>query len=100
MRPIGTHNYYIYILTNRQKSVLYVGVTNSLEGRLLEHRNGHGSAFTKRYNCHFLVYYERYQYVGKAIAREKEIKGWSRKKKEDLNAEMNPEWCFLDPAVD
>ncbi|MBS1685385.1 MAG: GIY-YIG nuclease family protein [Bacteroidetes bacterium] len=97
---MGTHNYYTYILTNRQRSVLYIGVTNDLVGRVDKHKKGEGGVFTKRYQCHFLVYDERYQYIDHAIAREKEFKGWTRRKKDILIMEMNRDWRFLDPEVD
>ncbi|MBS1625908.1 MAG: GIY-YIG nuclease family protein [Bacteroidetes bacterium] len=99
MKPIGTHNYYVYILTNRHKEVLYIGVTNDLIRRHYEHQNGEGSTYTKKYKCHYLVYYERFQFVDMAIAREKELKGWSRKKKDLLISAQNPDWRFLDPEV-
>ena len=61
--------------------------------------NNEHEGFTNRYNCHYLIYYERFQLVIDAIAREKEIKGWKRFKKEDLIATMNPEWTFLNNDV-
>jgi putative endonuclease len=103
MRPIGTHNYYVYILTNFRKAVLYTGVTNNLSKRDYQHQEEAktgGKSFTARYNCIHLVYYERFQYIDHAIAREKEIKGWTRKKKDLLISEFNPEWRFLDPDKD
>ncbi|MCW3124796.1 MAG: putative endonuclease containing a domain [Bacteroidetes bacterium] len=99
MRPIGTHNYYVYILTNLRKAVLYTGVTDDLGKRVYEHRHSEKS-FTARYQCFYLVYYERFQYIEHAIAREKEIKGWTRKKKDKLISDFNPEWRFLDPERD
>jgi putative endonuclease len=102
MKPIGTHNYYVYIITNINKSVLYTGVTNDLSRRLYEHEHGEGrgSIFTGKYNCHYLLYYERFQYIAHAIKREKEIKGWTRKKKETLITEFNPQWDFLNGEFD
>lgn len=88
--------YAVYILTNVNKTVLYVGVTDHLERRLREHREGSGNAFTARYKVTNLIYYEQYADVRVAIAREKEIKGWRREKKERLIATMNPLWLFLD----
>ncbi|MBR5850176.1 MAG: GIY-YIG nuclease family protein [Alistipes sp.] len=89
--------YAVYILTNDNKTVLYVGVTDHLERRLREHRERIGDAFTARYNVWNLIYYELYTDIRTAIAREKEIKGWRREKKERLIATMNPLWIFLDP---
>ena len=74
------HQYYMYILSSRSRT-LYVGVTNKLLHRVEQHRRGEFDGFTKKYNIHRLVYFERFQYVGNAIAREKEIKGWLREKK-------------------
>jgi len=97
IKPEGVYKYYIYILTNKNKSVLYTGVTNNLKRRLLEHSNPkNNNSFTARYNIFYLLYYERFTYIDKAIAREKEIKGWSREKKEGLIKSCNPEWKFLN----
>ena len=74
------HYYYVYILTNRSKT-LYVGITNNLSRRVWEHKQGIGSEFCKRYKIDRLVYYESFDEVVKAINREKEIKGWRREKK-------------------
>jgi putative endonuclease len=76
--------------------VLYTGITNNLLKRLATHQNG-GSSFTSRYKCAFLLYYEEYQSRQMAIAREKEIKGWRRSKKEALINTQNPHWDFLNP---
>jgi putative endonuclease len=93
------HNYYVYITTNISRSVVYIGVTNNLSRRMAEHFEAHGNpkTFTGRYNCHILVYWERFQYINHAIAREKEIKKWRRAKKDVLIASMNPTWEALDP---
>ena len=93
--------YYVYILTNKNKKVLYTGVTNNLELRLIQHykKSGNKSTFTGRYNCHFLLYYETYQYINDAIDREKEIKRWVRKKKEELINAENPKWNFLNSEI-
>jgi putative endonuclease len=74
---------------------MYVGVTNDLERRIAEHRDGRGGLFTRRYNVHILVYAEEYDQVVEAIAREKEIKGWRRSKKNALVEAMNPTWADL-----
>ena len=70
--------YFVYIMTNKYNRVLYVGVTNDLNRRLYEHKNGLLEGFTKRYNVHKLVYCEETWNINDAIAREKEIKGWKR----------------------
>ncbi len=87
--------YCVYILTNWNGKVMYIGVTNNLERRLYEHRHQLVDGFTGRYNVHKLVYYEQAGDVRAAIAREKQLKGWSRKKKDALIAGMNPMWRDL-----
>lgn len=87
--------YYVYILSNKSNSVVYVGVTNNLERRLYEHKNGLYDGFTKKYNVHKLVYYEYTTDIRSAIIREKQIKGWRRSKKDDLINSQNPEWKDL-----
>lgn len=87
--------YCVYIMANTHNTVLYTGVTNNLERRVYEHKNGLGSAFVRKYNVHKLVYYEIGSDVNVAIAREKQIKGGSRKKKVDLINSLNPEWKDL-----
>jgi len=81
-------------MTNRSKT-LYTGVTNNLLRRVWEHKQGNGSDFCSRYKLDRLVYFERFQYVGNAITREKEIKGWLRIKKIALIVEKNPAWRDL-----
>ena len=88
-------SYYVYILTNWDDSVMYVGVTNNLEHRLYEHRNHMVEGFTKKYNVHKLVYYEYTNDVYSALEREKQLKGWSRAKKNALVAKSNPTWSDL-----
>ncbi len=90
--------YYVYILTNKNNTTLYVGVTNNVERRLYEHRMGLVDGFTKKYKLHKLVYVEETNEVDSAIAREKQIKGWTRKKKEDLINSINPKWEDLLPS--
>lgn len=102
MKTLGTHNYFIYLVTNFSKKVLYCGVTNNLKIRLYEHEQdglNEKKHFAGRYNCFYLVYFERFQNVDQAINRENEIKGWSRKKKEELIKTMNPKWDFLNDEV-
>ena len=84
--------YYVYMMTNRSRVVLYTGVTNSIERRLWHHANTAKRTFTKRYKVDRLVYYELYNDIRDAISREKEIKGWRREKKNDLVRTLNPKW--------
>jgi putative endonuclease len=88
------NQYYIYILSNKSKT-LYTGITNNLERRIFEHKSKKIKGFTSKYNITLLVYYEITNDVKSAIAREKQIKGWVRKKKIDLIESMNPEWNDL-----
>ncbi|NVO84035.1 GIY-YIG nuclease family protein [Hymenobacter terrestris] len=90
--------YYVYLLTNKNKTVLYIGVTNDLQRRVGEHKVGLHPGFTKKYNLHYLVYFESYPDIKAAIAREKQLKAGSRQKKEALIMAENPEW--LDLAAD
>ena len=92
---MGYKQYFIYMMTNRWKNVLYIGVTSSLQHRIWQHRNKAVPGFTKKYNCDRLVYYEEYDEVTQAIAREKQLKRWSRSKKNALIARMNPAWSDL-----
>jgi putative endonuclease len=84
------YRFYVYILTNYRKTVLYTGMTKDLVRRMIEHKFGFGSVFTCRYKLKYLVYFECYGYVDLAEAREKELKGWRREKKEDLIKKENP----------
>jgi putative endonuclease len=92
-------NYFIYILTNRHKNVLYIGVTNSIKRRLIEHVNGEVKGFSKRYNCKYLLHYEKYNDISLAILREKTIKKWRREKKVLLISKFNPKWNSLNESV-
>ena len=88
--------YYVYILCNKMHTVLYVGVTNNIARRIFEHEQGENEkAFTNRYNVHILVYAEPYSNISEAIVREKQIKSWSRAKKEQLINSVNPTWDNL-----
>ena len=87
--------YCVYIMTNAHNTVIYSGVTNNLARRVYEHKNGLGGIFTKKYNVNKLVYYVVGDNVNAALAREKQIKGGSRKKKIDLVNSVNPEWKDL-----
>ena len=93
------HNYFVYIMTNKHKNVLYVGVTNDLERRVYEHEKGEAKGFTKKYNCHYLVYYEYFTHIEYAIEREKEIKKWRREKKDLLISSFNPDWHFMNDEI-
>jgi putative endonuclease len=86
---------WVYIVTNKPKGVLYVGVTSDLEGRIWEHRNGVYPGFTSRYNCFRLVWYEDYDDITDAIHREKRLKTWNRAWKIRLVEDMNPGWNDL-----
>ncbi|MDT0295737.1 GIY-YIG nuclease family protein [Mesonia ostreae] len=86
------HNYCVYILTNKPQGVLYIGVTGGLEDRMERHVNKEGSAFTKKYNLTVLVYFEDFQYINDAIAREKQLKRWHRIWKINLIEKDNPNW--------
>ena len=103
MKTSTSHNYYVYIVTNKNKTVLYTGITNDLARRLQEHVASsipisHPS-FAGKYNAYHLIYYERFAQVESAIAREKEIKGWRRSKKEALINMINPNWKFLNNEI-
>jgi len=87
--------YFVYIMTNKYNTVLYTGVTNDVMRRAWEHKEGIGSSFTSRYRVNKLVYYESYENINLAIAREKQIKGGSRQKKIDLVIRLNPDWNDL-----
>ena len=87
--------HYVYMLTNWDDSVLYIGVTSNLPKRLYEHRNGLADGFTKKYNVHKLVYYEETAYRISANERERQLKKWSRAKKNTLVNQMNPTWRDL-----
>ena len=88
--------YYIYILTNWSNEVMYIGVTNNLKRRMFEHKNKLVEGFTKTYNLNKLVYYEYTSDVVCAIKREKQLKRWSREKKNCLVESKNPEWLELE----
>jgi putative endonuclease len=95
------YNFFTYILTNYERKILYTGMTNDLERRLVEHYLGthQKNGFTSKYKCFYLVWFERYQYVHHAIEREKEIKGWIRAKKNLLIESENPNWAFLNKDI-
>ncbi|MFD2915713.1 GIY-YIG nuclease family protein [Psychroserpens luteus] len=86
---------YIYIITNKYRTTLYVGVTSDLNKRVVEHQNEIGSEFTKKYNLKDLIYYEEFNDINQAIAREKQIKNWKKDWKLNLIKEMNPSLITL-----
>lgn len=91
--------YIVYIITNKHKTVLYTGVTNNLSRRLIEHDDNirlGKTSFAAKYKCKYLLYFEEYEWVQEAIAREKEIKGWIRAKKLNLIRTTNPNFDFLE----
>ena len=93
------YNFWVYIMTNDHHTVLYIGVTNDLARRISEHRAGEIPGFTSDYRCTKLIYYELCTEVRDTIAREKQLKKWSRSKKVALIATMNPQWNDLAPEV-
>ena len=93
--------YNVYIVTNPKCRVLYTGVSNDLAQILVEHylNKGKNDTFAERYFCYNLLYWESFDYVEDAIAREKEIKSWRREKKEQLINSFNPDWKFLNREI-
>lgn len=87
---------YVYILTNKNRTTLYIGVTSNLVKRLSEHNEGRGSKFTKKYQLKHLIFYETFEDITDAIKREKQLKGWSRVKKNRIIDKINPDWEFLE----
>lgn len=84
--------FYVYILTNKNKTVLYTGVTNNIIRRTYEHQQSYTKGFAEKYRTRILIYYECFESSYEAIKREKEIKGWRRQKKEELINRVNPNW--------
>ncbi|MCF1192000.1 GIY-YIG nuclease family protein [Mangrovimonas sp. AS39] len=97
------YNYWVYILTNKPRGVLYIGITGGIDDRMERHLSSN-SGFTSRYKLRKLVYYEEYQYVYEAIKREKQLKNWHRDWKINLIESLNPEWKDLyrplDPEIE
>ena len=85
------HRYWVYIVSSNS-GTLYIGVTDSLTRRMLEHKGGEIEGFASKYDCHRLVYYEEFDNILKAISREKQLKGWRRSKKIALIERINPRW--------
>ena len=94
--------YFVYITTNIQKTVLYIGITNNLSRRVDQHFQESMNAkksFAGKYNCYHLVFYEKFENPSEAILREKTIKKWRREKKLRLIHEFNPKWEFLEKDI-
>ncbi|MGX1103289.1 MULTISPECIES: GIY-YIG nuclease family protein [Bradyrhizobium] len=91
--------YYVYILASRRHGTLYIGVTNSVQTRLEQHKAGKGSSFVKRYGVYRLVHVETYQLAEEAITREKQLKRWKRDWKIELIERENPEWRDLSDLL-
>ncbi|MBL7963001.1 MAG: GIY-YIG nuclease family protein [Flavobacteriales bacterium] len=95
------HCYWVYIVTNKGRTVLYTGVTNNVHRRLFEHRTGCSpDSFAYRYQCWTLVYMKEFQYIQEAIAYESRLKNWKRSWKEELITGVNPDWCDLSKGWD
>ena len=96
------HLYYVYILTNANHTILYTGVTNDLERRCYEHKHKKIKGFTQKYNVNKLICFEKFDFIDLAIAREKQIKGYSRTKKNALIEKFNPGWkeLFIDGKIE
>ena len=92
---MGNRIYYVYIMTNKTHSTLYIGVTSDLEHRAKEHKNKTNPGFTAKYNINQLVHYEEFEYIEDAINREKQLKAGSRKRKVELITRNNPNWKDL-----
>ena len=92
--------YYVYVMTNWNNNVLYIGVTNNLVRRTGEHKSKCIPGFTKKYNLTKLVYFEDYSDVNFAIAREKQLKGWTREKKNNLVNGFNKNWLDLSNTLE
>lgn len=92
-------NHYVYIMTNKNRTVLYIGVTSCLIERVRKHYDGFYKGFSKKYNCQYLIYYEKFDYIINAIKREKQLKGWRREKKLALITSKNPNLIFLNDEI-
>ena len=91
--------YYVYLLASKKSGALYIGVTNNLIDRVCKHKNNSIDGFTKNRGIHNLVYFEEYDSIHKAIAREKQLKKWKRQWKVRLIEELNPQWRDLYPDL-
>jgi len=90
---------FVYIMSNKQDGVLYIGVTSDIVKRVYEHKNGFVDGFTKQYNLKNLVYYEVYDDIEEAIKREKQLKNWHREWKTELVNKQNPHWEDLYDSI-
>lgn len=86
---------YVYIISNKSRSVLYIGVTSNLYSRIFDHKNGNGSTFAKKYNCVYLIYFDFFDTIEEAILKEKQLKKWKRDWKMQLIKVKNPELLDL-----
>ena len=91
---------YVYIVSNKNRTTLYTGVTSNLYNRIYEHKNGEGSVFTKKYNCTDLLYYEFFEDIESAIEKEKKMKKWKRVYKENVINDLNPDWKDLYEEIE
>ncbi|ANH59411.1 GIY-YIG nuclease family protein [Dokdonia donghaensis] len=102
LQSIMFTNFYIYITTNQYRTTVYIGVTNNIQRRIGQHyfdSQNEKKSFAGKYNCYELVYYEGFQYAKDAITREKQLKRWSRQKKNQLIETVNPKWESLNNEV-
>ena len=90
---------YVYIISNKYNTTLYVGVTNDLRRRIHEHKENIIKGFSSRYNCNKLVWYEELENIKSVIEKEKQMKKWKREYKENLINNMNPEWIDLYESI-
>lgn len=97
---VSRTKYYVYIITNKEKTVLYTGITNDLEQRINEHYTGKNPhSFTSKDRCYYLIFYEGFDYINNTIAREKEIKGWWKEKKLQLIRAFNSKFDFFECRI-
>lgn len=87
--------YYVYIMTNKNNTVIYIGMSGNLKQRIYQHKNKYSKGFANKYNINKLVYYETFDYPNEAIKREKQIKKWNRAWKISLINDLNPDWNDL-----
>ncbi|WP_369385315.1 GIY-YIG nuclease family protein, partial [Jejuia pallidilutea] len=92
---LGMHKSYVYFMTNKNNTVIYIGVTSNLTKRVYQHKTKEFKGFTAKYNCEKLVYFEEYSDISDAISREKQLKAGNRKRKEALINKDNPDWNDL-----
>jgi putative endonuclease len=96
---MSPRQYWVYILASSSGNAVCIGITNNLERRIWEHRNGRGGEFAKKYRVARLVHAGEYDNPGDAITREKQLKGWRRERKNELVRRANPEWRELMPSA-